>query len=166
MSRLGRDGMGWGKASDNPGLPHLSGSCFWVTLSFKPQFPSLDNGQMQPASHGRRKRSSESPRPSSTTPISQMGKLRLREGLWLAEGHKVGKELKSAPTPAWDRREELAPWLSEPSHPTQKAPPRSEGCGGHLCKVLGVSRPQQGSPPPIPLLTLPLGLWGFRPPSS
>lgn len=101
MSRLGRDGMGWGEASDNPELPHLSGSCFWVILSFKPQFPSLDNGQMKPASHGRRKRSSfESPRSSSTAPISQMGKRRLRGVLWLAEGHKVGKELKSAPTPS------------------------------------------------------------------
>lgn len=58
---------------------HTSGSCFWVTLSFKPQFPSLDNGQMQPASHGRRKRSSfVSPRPFFTAPISHLGKLRLR----------------------------------------------------------------------------------------
>lgn len=112
-------GMGWRKASDNPGLPHLSGSWFWVTLSFKPWFPSLDNGQMQPASHGRKERSSfESPKLPSTAPISQMGKLRLREGLWLAEGHKIGKELKSAP-PHLGRegRVSTLPLRALPPHP-------------------------------------------------
>lgn len=39
--------------------------------------------------------------------------------------------------------------------------------GGHLLKALGGGPgPWQGSPPPMPPLTLPLGLGGSRPPLS
>lgn len=52
-----RAGLWWDRGEHQIALDfHTSAACFWVALSFKPQFPRLANGQMQPASHGQRRR--------------------------------------------------------------------------------------------------------------